>query len=184
MKRLRLRFISDPKVHDPGGALKTETEIISDHVLIKGMKDLIQGVIQQCVKRKGLVGTLILSSHGNSSLFVIGEERYAEGDKRLQALSVLRPFFAPDAYLVINACECGNAKELMRQVAKILSVTVIGYTGDIDVYKWFVFEGVVPTGNKVICTAGGCQEIDSMEELRKAFERGPGENVPGYGREA
>jgi hypothetical protein len=86
--------------------------------------------------------------------------------------------------MIINACECGNAQDLMKQIAKILGITVVGYTGDIDVYKWFVFEGVVPNGNKVVCTATGCREIDSMEELRKAFLKGPGEDMPGFARDA
>lgn len=184
MKKLKLYFISDPKVaDDPGGALATEAKIIKDHILIKDMGDLIQRVIQNCMKRKGLVGAMIIASHGNSYTFDIGKNTIGIGDQRLQGLSVLRPWFAPDAYLIINACECGNSQELMRQVAKILGVTVIAYTGMVDVYKWLFSEGVVPRGNTVVCTVSGCREINHLEEARKKWLLGPGDDVPGFARE-
>ena len=182
-KELVLYFISDPSVTaDPGGALATEARIVKDPILIKGIDDLVTRVVQTCNKRGGRVKAMVLASHGNSAVFDIGANTASAGDPRLWKLAVLRGWFTPGAVVVINACECGQNHELMRQLAVILGVTVIAYTGDIDVYKWGPFEGVVPGGNKVICTASGCRETNSMEVFRQAFERGPGE-PPGWARE-
>ncbi|MBC7898607.1 MAG: DUF4347 domain-containing protein [Saprospiraceae bacterium] len=184
MKRLKLYFIADPKVNDdPDGALAIEAKIIKDHIVIKDINDLIHRVIQNCVKRKGLVGAMVIASHGNSYTFDIGSNTVGIGDLRLPTLSVLRPWFAPDAYLIINACECGNSQELLRQVAKILGVTVVAYTGMVDVYKWLFYEGIVPRGNTVVCTASGCREINHWEEARKKMLSGPGDDMPGFARD-
>ena len=184
MKKLKLYFISDPKVSDdPGGALATEAKIVKDHILIKDMGDLIQRTIQNCVKRRGLVQVMVIASHGNSYVFDIGKNTFGTGDNRLWGLSVIRPFFAPGAFLIINACECGNNQELMRQVAKILGVTVIAYTGDVDVYKWLAYEGIIPRGNTVTCTASGCRETDPWVEAMKKIQSGWPDDVPGYARE-
>jgi hypothetical protein len=65
--------------------------------------------------------------------------------------------------------------ELIKKTAAILGDAVIAYTGETDVYHWWVFKGVVPTGTKVICTASGCRETTAWGEYQEAFKRGPGE---------
>lgn len=186
MKKLRLYFISDPAVtDDPGGALATEAKIIKDHILIKDLNDLIRRTIQHCVKHKAQVGVMVIASHGNTGTFVLGPTLHHATDNRLWALAVLQPFFAKDGVLIINACECGNSQDLMMKLAKILGVTVVGYTGMIDVYKWLVWEGIKPSGNTVICTATGCRESNSWDEGWKKIDAGGGlvAEKPGYARD-
>lgn len=183
IKELRLYFISDPRVvPDYGGALAKEAAIVKDAILIKDIDDLLRRVVNACSTRGGRVKGMVIASHGNSAVFRIGENMVHKNDERLWRLAVLRGLFTPNAVVVINACECGQDRELMQKVAMILGVTVIAYTGSINVYKWGPFAGIFPEGNKVVCTASGCRELDAWEELQKAFARGPGE-PPGWSRE-
>jgi hypothetical protein len=183
VKELGLYFISDPRVvTDYDGALASEAAIVKDSILVKDIDDLIRRIIQACIARGARVKHLVIASHGNSDVFSIGENRLFKGDPRLWKLAALRGFFTQNAVVVINACECGQNQEFMRKIALILGATVIAYTGDIDVYKWWSLEGIVPHGSKVICTASGCREMAPGEEWAEAFQRGPGE-PPGWARE-
>lgn len=178
---LNLYFIADPKVvPDNFGALAEETSFIKDAILIRNIEDLIHRVTAICIARRNLVSAMVISSHGNQWNFFIGENRMYAGDPRLQKLSVLRPFFLPNAILEVSACECGQAQELLQQVAGVLGVTVVGYTGSVRPNPWG--HGIIREGNKVICTASGCREVDRWEELKTTIQRGPGER-PGWARE-
>jgi hypothetical protein len=176
LKELSLYFIADPNVtEDHDGALATEMRIIKDHILIRDVDDLIRRVIHECNTRGGRVKNMVIAGHGNKWTYRIGKSLIGIGSPELPRLAVLRGFFSPNAVVLINACECGQNDELIKQTAGILGVTVIAYTGETDVYHWWVFKGVVPRGTKVICTAGGCRKTTAWIEYQQAFEKGPGE---------
>ena len=177
LKELRLYFIADPEVApDPGGAVATEAAIVKDHTLIQDVDDLIRRVIHACNTRGGRVKHMVIAGHGNNATYRIGKSIMYPDSPELARLVVLRGFFTPDAVVVINACECGQNQELIKKTAATLGVTVIAYTGDTNVYQWWVFDGIEPSGNRVVCTATGCRETPTMmEKLKLAFEKGPGE---------
>lgn len=180
-KGLNLYFIADPSiVPDNEDALAEEISFIKDAILIRNIEDLVHRVIAICIARRSLVRGMVISSHGTQWTFRIGENQLGVGDPRLQKLAVLRPFFLPNAVLEVSACECGQAQDLLQQVAGLLGVTVIAYTGDVYANPWG--HGIIRKGNKVICTAGGCREVDRWEELKATIQRGPGER-PGWARE-
>jgi hypothetical protein len=160
---------------DETGATAVEIKISKNYLLIKDIDDLISAIIREVVKRRKLVRTLTISSHGSEFHFRIGHEMISLNDKfhlaRIQKLTVLIPFFSKDAIVVISACNTGQDQKLLRAVSKALGgVKVRSFTGDVDVEG--IYGSVTPLGDHVICTQHSCQVKSSSDVLREMMLTG------------
>jgi hypothetical protein len=116
-------------------------------VVVNNTVEMVGRAISMCINHHKQIGRLTFVGHGSSSTFRIGKDvitedvlkpGYWQSDpnyfgKNLirSALLSLRPYFAPGALVIIQACHCGQGQKLLRAVAPVVGVPVVGWSSDI-----------------------------------------------------
>jgi hypothetical protein len=111
-------------------------------------------VVQQAAGNRK-IARLNIFDHGNSSGFEIGTDWISANTLSTFApqLRQLRGKFTNDGYVFVGACEVGNARQLLQQLADMWGVKVVAGTGkQNNVYR-------MNFGTYYECSPGaGCKE--------------------------
>ena len=149
-------LISDPRIFDPGGALGMESKIVRDYIPVTDTEDFVRRLLLLVSKSGRKIRTLVYFGHGNSDHFRIGDDWIDErsGDE-LKTLRQLAPWFAPDATVILKACDVGQDQKLLSRLSAAFGgVRVIAWTGRITVNK--KDEEITENGNEVVCLKNAC----------------------------
>jgi hypothetical protein len=170
MDDLSFFFMSNPKFYDGSGALRQEKRIYGDKItLVDSAQDLVSDVLPWVKPPKsGMIRKMKISAHGGIGYFYLGDDKIEMTKKGptpgLTTLGRLAPFFAIGAEVIISACRCAAPDEDTGRstlLAKLSSmwpgVTVVGYTGKISEWEWWVFYGGTNGGDEVVCVGGQCE---------------------------
>ena len=164
--RLYFYFLSDPAVgYDFQKANATEAQIVKDAVLVSTPGDFVMRALFRVRETGGKIAQMVISGHGGPDVFRIGATSVNLDTIAAwtPVFSMLTPHFAENAVVTIQACDFARSTKLLTALSLIWGVRVQGWTGDIDVYKWWLFEGVAPEGDRIVCVHGMChtEEVDA-----------------------
>jgi hypothetical protein len=166
MLYLHFYFLADPSVaRDVTGALKDEAEIVHDAILIQDTDDLIRRVSSICAFMGGRVRSMVISGHGGNGGFQVGKDWvWEEQQDKLAALAPLVVWFAPDAEVVIRACDTAKSQGLLQKLSNLWGgIKVTGYTGEIGFSKWWIFGFSSVDGERVSCVKDHCTSVNGAE---------------------
>jgi hypothetical protein len=173
-------FMANPKFGDPGGALMQEKLNHDDAItLVDSAADLLE-YVRPWVNPpiSGRIRKMIISSHGQPGAFHVGRD-VIEVQKNgpthgLWTLSLLAPWFAAGAQVVISACEVANPdrragkNELLPWLAAVWpGVSVSGNTGYVSDWKFGPFGGSWESGDQIVCTGMQCKKEDLDDLVRR-----------------
>ena len=158
-KKLHLYMMSNPNQGD-GGVMATEAAIVRDFTPIMNPTDFVAKVMMQVVRLGGgEIDTLVISGHGWSNHVTIGTTQITVDNfsDYSAILSLLRKFFAKDAVVTFWECRVGQVDELLKKFSALWGgIKVQGWTGDINVWQFWYFEGMNSEGDQVICLNNAC----------------------------
>jgi hypothetical protein len=145
-----------------------------DSIPVRDVADLIARIFFEYSNRGRLIGKLVIGSHGYGNFasgyghFYIGKEIIMpdeESYRKLDSLKVLAPLFAPDADVIIMACQTGNNGTLLQKVSSVLGgVRVHGFTDYVTATNWWIFGATVSDetddGNReIVCWPSECRDL-------------------------
>jgi hypothetical protein len=119
-----------------------------------------------CARHQQKIKGIIFASHGTPSSFYIGRDWITNdllgGDvhpkKRhiIPALESLKPYFAPSAWVRIQACECGANPVFIRRLSLTMGVTVLAWTEPLYVDLEGTPTGMTGGGSEIVCNNQMC----------------------------
>lgn len=151
--------------------LEQMADVYTDGHLVSNTTVMAQLCRSMCALHQQKIKGIVFASHGTPTSFYIGRDwitmdllngvsNHPQKRHIIPALRSLRPFFAPSAWIRIQACECGANKDFIRKLSQIMGVAVLAWTGSLYVElendKGTGFSG---GGNEVICLNRMCNEF-------------------------
>jgi RHS repeat-associated protein len=120
---------------------------------VEDMVEQMKETVGDPSKPSNRISRWVIRAHGSGSSVVVGDG--TEGTKKLtptnvQLLKPLQGHFSEDAELILWACNCGQNKEWLQQIANLLQIKVSGYTKTTDdaLDPWGDGEWVMVTPDK------------------------------------
>src|SRR4051794_31091611 len=122
---IRLVVVQPPTNEDT--ALKWDAALRAGEIEVTGVKDLVRVATQVCTRSKQLGGIgkireLLISGHGHSSGFHIGNEFITIKNIMSYAgeFGALSGFMMPDAQVLLLHCDIGHAEPLLLVLSGLL----------------------------------------------------------------
>jgi hypothetical protein len=170
-KVMSLVLIQHPAHSIDGDFNEDLIRYFKNSMAIKNIGDFIFRVNFEVVRRRLLIGTLVIGSHGHGlpngdGYFTLGSTVInAQSENEINLLKLIAPFFIKEARVYIMACKTGNATPLLQKVSAALGGgSVHGYTKDIETTSFGPFvwldDGTDDRGGReIVCLPGECRDI-------------------------